>query len=96
MERKKEQSIGEILRQYLKLTQIENHVHEEQIAEIWQASLGNDIARETERIHLQGGILYVVLRSPSLKNEIMMQRTAIRTVLNEKMGAEIIKEVVVR
>lgn len=96
MQRKNEQSIGEILRQYLKLTQLENHVFEGRIAAVWQETLGEAITRETERIHLQSGTLFVVLRSPSLKNEIMMRRTAIRLALNEKLGSEIIKTVVVR
>lgn len=96
MQRKNEQSIGEILRVYLKITQLENHVFEGKIAEVWQETLGDVITRETERIHLAGGTLFVVLRSPSLKNEIMMRRTAIRLALNEKLGSDIIKQVVVR
>ncbi len=96
MQRKNEQSIGEILREYLKLTQLENHVFEGRIAELWQATLGEVITRETERIHLSGGTLFVTLRSPSLKNEIMMRRTAIRMALNEKLGSDVIKQVVIR
>lgn len=96
MLRKNEQSIGEILRQYLKITQLENHVFEGQIATVWQETLGDIITRETERIHLQSGTLFVVLRSPSLKNEIMMRRTAIRLALNQKLGSEIVKNVVIR
>lgn len=78
------------------MTQLENHVFEGRIAEMWQETLGDTITRETERIHLSGGTLFVVLRSPSLKNEIMMRRTAIRLALNEKLGADVIKQVVVR
>lgn len=96
MQRKNEQSIGEILRQYLRVTQLEQHVMETRIAEVWQELLGDRITRETERIHLYDGMLTVVLRSPSLKQEIMMQRTTIRTLLNEKLGADIIKTVFVR
>lgn len=96
MQRKNEQSIGEILRQYLRITQLEQHAMEGRIAEVWQETLGEQITRETERIHLLEGQLTVVLRSPSLKNEIVMRRTAIRLALNEKLGAEIIKSVIVR
>lgn len=96
MLRKNEQSIGEILRQYLRVTQLEQHVMEGRIAEVWQETLGEQITRETERIHLQEGVLTVVLRSPSLKHEIMMRRTAIRLALNEKLGSDTIKNVIVR
>lgn len=96
MQRKNEQSIGEILREYLKVTQLENHVFEGRIAALWQETLGDIITKETDRIHLASGTLFVELKSPSLKNEIMMRRTAIKNALNEKLGSEIIKQVVIR
>ncbi|MBO4753717.1 MAG: DUF721 domain-containing protein [Bacteroidales bacterium] len=96
MKKKNEQSIGEIIREYLKMTQLENHVFETRIAEVWQEALGDRITLETERIHLQSGTLFVTLKSPSLKNDILMRRTVIRTVLNEKLGSEIIKSVIIR
>jgi len=96
MQRRNEQSIGEILREYLKMTQLENHVFESRIAEVWQETLGDRITLETDRIHLMSGTLFVTLKSPSLKNDIMMRRTVIRTALNEKLGSEIIKAVVIR
>ena len=96
MKKKNEQSIGEIIREYLKMTQLENHVFETRIAEVWQEALGDRITLETERIHLQSGTLFVTLKSPSLKNDILMRRTVIRTALNEKLGSEIIKSVIIR
>ena len=78
------------------MTQLENHVFETRIAEVWQEALGDRITLETERIHLQSGTLFVTLKSPSLKNDILMRRTVIRTVLNEKLGSEIIKSVIIR
>ena len=96
MQRKNEQSIGEILRQFLKMSQLENVVFEKQIAALWQETLGDQITQQTDRIHLEQGVLYVTLASPALKNDIMMQRTAIRSELNKKMGSDIIKNVVIR
>lgn len=96
MLRTQAKSIGELIRQYLRVTQIEAHVFEGRIAEVWQATLGDVITRETERIHLNNGVLFVELRSAALKQELMMRRTAIRNALNEKLGQEIIKQVVVR
>lgn len=96
MQRKNEQSIGEILRQYLKMTQLESQVFEGRIAQVWQEALGDEITQQTDRIHLESGVLYVTLKSPSLKNDIMMQRTRIRMALNEKLGSEIIKNILIR
>ena len=96
MERHNEHSIGELLRQYLRITQLESHVFETRIAALWQEALGDQITRETERIHLHEGILFVTLRSPSLKNDLMMRCTAIRFALNRKLGSDVIKSVVIR
>lgn len=96
MQRKNEQSIGELLRQYLRVTQLEQLVFEKRIGELWQETLGEAITRETERISLNEGRLFVSLRSPALRQEILMRRTAIRAAINEKLGAEIIKTVIIR
>ena len=96
MQRRNEQSIGEILRQYLKATQLENVVFQQRIADLWQETVGEVITRETDRISMQNGCLYISLKSPSLRTEIMMRRSAIARVLNEKLGEDIIKSVFVR
>ncbi len=96
MQRKNEQSIGEILREYLKITQLDNVVNMDRIAAVWQECLGDEITKETDRIFFNNGYLFVNLKSPSLKTELMMSRTLIAHHLNEKLGAEIIKSVVIR
>ena len=96
MQKRNEQSVGEILHQYLKITQLDNVVFADRIAELWQETLGEEITRETDRIFLQGGYLFVNLKSPSLKTELMMRRTLIAHRLNEKLGQDIIKNVIIR
>ena len=96
MKRRNEQSIGEILREYLKMTQVENVVYEERIAAAWHDLLGEAVASQTERIRLADGRLYVSLRSAALRSELMMQRTALRRAVNERLGTDVVREVVVR
>lgn len=96
MQRHNEQTIGEILNQFLKASQLENRIFEDRLATIWQETLGDAITAETDRIHLQNGLLFIDLRSPSLRNELLMRRTAIMHLLNEKLEAEIIKQIVIR
>lgn len=96
MQHHNEQTIGEILNQFLKASQLENRIFEDRLAAIWQETLGDAITAETDRIHLQNGLLFIDLRSPSLRNELLMRRTAIMHLLNEKLEAEIIKQIVIR
>ncbi len=96
MQRRNEQSIGEILREYLKITQLDNVVNMDRISTVWKECLGEGITQETDRIYFNNGNLFVNLKSPSLKTELMMSRTLIAQRLNAKLGAEIIKTVVIR
>jgi predicted nucleic acid-binding Zn ribbon protein len=96
MQRHNEQTIGEVLNSFLKASQLENRIFEDRIADIWQETLGDAVTAETERIHLQSGTLFVTLRSPSLRTELMMRRTAIAKVLNERLEGEVVKTVVIR
>lgn len=66
------------------------------MAQVWHETLGDMVAGETHSIHLASGTLFVNLKSPSLKHEIMMQRTRIKELLNTKLGHEVIKTVVIR
>lgn len=96
MERQDAQPIGEILNQFLNINQLENQAFGEQIAEIWQEVLGDEITKETQRIFLQSGYLFIELKSAALKNELMMKRTQIKNSLNKKLGNEVINSVVIR
>lgn len=96
MQRHNEQTIGEVLSRFLKASQLENRIFEDRLAAIWQETLGDTIAAETDRIHLQNGLLFINLRSPSLRNELLMRRTAIMDILNEKLENKVIKQIIIR
>lgn len=96
MKRRNEQTIGEVLSHYLKASQLENRIFEDKIAAIWHETLGDEITAQTARIYLQGGTLTVELRSPSLRTEILMRRTFIAQQLNNRLGAEVVRQVIVR
>ncbi|MCF0179341.1 MAG: DUF721 domain-containing protein [Bacteroidales bacterium] len=96
MDRHEAEPIGEILGQYLKISQLENQVFGEKIASMWQELLGDEITLETQRIILESGFLFVELKSPSLKADLMMKRTYIKNIFNKKLEKEIIKQVVIR
>lgn len=96
MERSEFQPIGEILNQLLKLNQLENKVFADKIAEIWQQTLGDEITLATQNICLKDGILYIELQSPSLRQDLMMQRSFILNALNLRLGKKVISQVVIR
>ena len=96
MQRRNEQSIGEILQEDLKRTQLDNVVNMDRIALFWKECMGDEVSKQTDRLYFNNGYLFVNLKSPSLKTDLMMSRTLIAQRLNGKLGAEIIKTVVIR
>ncbi len=66
------------------------------ILSMWESTVGERIADETENVHFEHGNLIVHVKNPAWRQEIHMKRFSIAKKLNEKVEEEIIKEIVVR
>lgn len=66
------------------------------ILSLWERIVGERIAREAEDVHFEHGKLVVSVKNPAWRHEIHMKRFNIARKLNEEVGEEIIKEIVVR
>lgn len=66
------------------------------ILSIWEQTVGERIAEETENIHFERGNLVVHVKNPAWRQEIHMKRFSITKRLNDKVGEKIVKEIVVR
>ncbi len=66
------------------------------ILSIWEQTVGERIADETENIHFEHGNLVVHVKNPAWRHEIHMKRFSIAKKLNDRVEEKIIKEIVVR
>lgn len=66
------------------------------ILSIWERTVGERIAEQTENLHFEYGNLVLHVKNPAWRQEIHMKRFSIAKKLNEKVGEKIIKEIVVR
>jgi len=94
MRRSNIQSIGEVIREYLKGTGFEKKLKEVDVVQSWEELLGKTIATYTNDIALKNKILYVKISSPVVKNELFMMREEIRRKLNEKAGEEMVSKII--
>jgi len=62
----------------------------------WEETVGKAIASRTSNLYIKDNVLYVHLNSSVVRNELLMLRQALMEKLNEKAGAEVIKEIVLR
>ncbi|MBM3921687.1 MAG: DUF721 domain-containing protein [Sphingomonadales bacterium] len=89
-------SMGEALQAFLNESRIKGDVQAFQIKEAWESIMGKTVARYTDTIKIFGDRLIVSTSVGPLKNELRFQKESIIKRVNEAMGAEIVKEVIIQ
>ena len=94
MKRVKAQSIGEILREFFAQNpEIGRRLDEVRVVHAWREMLGPGVAQATHEAYVRGATLHVVLDSAVLRSELMMWRDRLVRTLNERVGADVIREI---
>jgi len=89
-------SMAEALQQFLNESRIKGDVQAFQIKEAWESIMGKTIARYTNTIKIFGDRLIISTSVGPLKNELHFQKESIIKRVNEAMGAEVVKEVIIQ
>ena len=94
MKRVKAQSIGDILREFFAQNpEIGRRLDEVRVVHAWREVLGPGVAQATHEAYVRGATLHVVLDSAVLRSELMMWRDRLVRTLNERVGADVIREI---
>lgn len=88
-------SLQEAMQQFLKKSRLKSGVQAAQIEDVWEKIMGNTIAKYTDNIKIIGHTLFISSSVAPLKNELMYQKDIIIERVNEALGENLIKEVVV-
>lgn len=62
----------------------------------WDRLMGNGVSNYTNAVELKGETLYVSLSSSVLREELSLGKTKIVAMLNEELGKDIVKKIVLR
>ena len=89
-------SMAEALQQFLNESRIKGDVQAFQIKEAWESIMGKTIARYTDTIKIFGDRLIISTTVGPLKNELHFQKESIIKRVNEAMGAEVVKDVIIQ
>ena len=89
-------SIKDVLGAFVEKNKLQKGIDKVDVAEAWRDVMGPAIAKYTTQIKLDGDRLMVQLSSSVLREELSYGKEKIRTNLNEQLGREIIKKVVLR
>ncbi len=96
MRRSKTIPISEAITDYIKEMNIGDKLNEVSVINSWEEIVGKAISTRTSKIYIKDHVLYVHLKSSVVRNELLMLRQALMERINGKMGAEVIKDIVLR
>ena len=96
MKKQNDLTLQDAMKSMLREYRLDNQVNETRVKAIWEQVMGKTIATYTSNITVQKNILYLTIVSAPLKQELLYAKDAIRKRVNEAVGEEYIREVVVR
>ena len=88
--------VGDILKEIIQSNKLQPGMDQVAVLDAWKSLMGNGVNSYTRNIALKGSTLYVELTSAVLREELGFGKTKIIQMLNEELGKEIVKEVVLR
>ncbi len=93
MKRNKAENIGQLIRQYLRQEGLETPLNEYRMVSAWREVMVEAIAKYTGDLFVKNQVLYVHLKSPALKANLMMARATLVQRLNDHVGAQVIQNI---
>ena len=76
---------------------IARKIAEARIPDVWPRVVGDIVASYTVRLEIKtGGRLFVYLSSSVVRNEIFMQRAALKEAINRAVGSNILTTIIVK
>ena len=91
-----EYSLGEAMHQFLNESRLKGSIQALQITDAWEQIMGKTIARYTDKLQIFGDKLIISTHVAPLKQELNYQKEKIIQRVNEALGKQIIKEVVIQ
>ena len=89
-------SLQKALQQFLQKSRLKEGIRSLQIEEVWEDIMGKTIARYTDKVQVVQHTLFIHTAVAPLRNELVYQKNAIRDRVNEALGEQVIRDVVVQ
>lgn len=89
-------SLQKALQQFLQRSKLREGIRSMQIEEVWEDLMGKTIARYTDKIQIVQHTLFITTSVAPLKNELVYQKNTIRERVNEALGENLIRDVVIQ
>ncbi len=88
--------LGDALQEFIKANKLEKGIDKVNVRDAWANLMGNGVNNYTTAVELRGETLFVSLSSSVLREELSHGKTKIINMLNEELGKELVKKLVLR
>jgi hypothetical protein len=95
-EKKGQQPLSEVLQSFIKSNNLQTGIDKVTVFEVWKNKMGKGVMNYTTAVELRRDTLYVSLSSSVLREELSLGNSKIIEMLNEELGKELIKKLVLR
>ncbi len=89
-------SLKDALKHFIKANRLQGGIDRIDARAAWESLMGNGVNHYTSSVELKGDTLYVSLTSSVLREELSHGKTKIINMLNEEIGKDLIKKIVLR
>ncbi len=90
------QTLSEVLKNFVSDNKLEKGLDKVAVRDVWENIMGPAITKYTQNIKLERDTLFVQLTSSVLREELSYGKQKIIDNLNEALGKELIKKLVLR
>ncbi len=96
MRKSNQQSIGAVIRKLLKNQKLEGRLKELDVLKLSEELLGENLMKYINDLSVKNGTLIIKVRSAAVRNELSYQKSEIIKKINEQVGNEILKEIILK
>ena len=96
MRKSNQQSIGAVIRKLLKNQKLEGRLKELDVLKLSEELLGKNLMKYINDLSVKNGTLIIKIKSAVVRNELSYQKSEIIKKINEQVGNEIIKEIILK
>lgn len=93
MKRTDSESVGDVLRALIQEANFRNQLEESRAVELFFRIIGEGLAAKMGHPKVRNGLMMVAVTSAPLRHEMMMSRSTIVKLINDKIGREVIKDI---
>ena len=94
MRKSNEQSLKEVIDDLLNAYKLRGKFNQKKVIASWERIMGKTIANRTDAVFFKENKLIIKLNSSVLREELSYSKNKIIQLINEDMGEEVVKEVI--